>query len=392
MDHATLTRLVTEHDQQLREMRTQRPAVVTRDVQVRPAVTAEWYSGGSYSYPSQAGCTMLPVVLQQHAVSGTSATFSDKSAEPKVYAVSPIGWLPPGVSVDVAYDGVNYRIVRAPSVLHGVAASAVSAGSLEPTTPYFGASWGTVQVWSKVGAYYVPQEYDDGSDVNLTVVNNSLFPITADKFLTFHRNASNEWTVGSPVGGIDLYASQWIDPLTGSSVTRMQSPAVGYPDETSLRLAQIGSSEFLSAVAPATPDWHSVEIDEPGTYGLWFTWSGHVAAFSPIAEGTCMFRAVPQYKTPGGSWTGWTNNGYDCGRPLWSLYKYTLTAYPTLMSYSHGNTGATIHRILDLDAGSKLRFIYQVDSVQPSGNSALVYVGTSIPQRCDARLSVVKLR
>lgn len=171
------------------------PIYTTRPV---PAKTAEWYddaSGGSYSYPTQSEGEWLPIILMRPTESDGTITWNECTSNPDRYAISPMGWLPPDTRVEVVYDGTNHRIVRAPTVLHGVSTGGITAADWNGADEY-GLGTGTVQIWRRTSAgTYEPQAYEDSDPVEMDWYNTSDVAVGASKFLTAEINADNEWIV-----------------------------------------------------------------------------------------------------------------------------------------------------------------------------------------------------
>lgn len=196
MDIATLERLTLENATAIRQLREQRTAIVTRETQVRPARTSEVYAGGLYSYPASPA-DYLPIVFTDHAVSGTTTTWTDRSSTAIASAISPFGWLPPELDVWVAYDGRRWRIIRIPPLLHGVASTELSAAAWASGCATYTFGYGNVQIWRQNGTsgVYAAQEYADGDPVLLPVKNLGTGEVEADTMLMLGINADNEWVV-----------------------------------------------------------------------------------------------------------------------------------------------------------------------------------------------------
>jgi len=158
----------------------------------RPAITAE--TEDDPSYPAYAaGEADLPVITLDPHELGTPAAWDERMEHPEITAASRI-WYPPGCPVEIAYDGLRWRIVRGPSLLHGVASSAIPTAAWNVDCDEYTLGSATVQVWHKSGSVYVPQEYSDNDPVEMTFKNVSA-AVESCKLLVAQDNADGEWVV-----------------------------------------------------------------------------------------------------------------------------------------------------------------------------------------------------
>jgi len=193
-----------------------REAATVRDRQVRLARTAE--ESGGY-YPTQPSGE-LPIVFLDCVLAGDSEDldYTARSANAQVRALSPVGWLPPDVEVEVTLQGSLYRIVRAPATLVGKCTADIAAADgwvsgsgyyyTGATCDEYEVSRNTVQIFRKVSGYgltdaYVQQRYSNNDAVTMQWANISDLAVTANKLLIATRNADNDWMVTvEPCGGI----------------------------------------------------------------------------------------------------------------------------------------------------------------------------------------------
>jgi len=75
----------------------------------RPAITAE--TDGEPSYPADAaGEADLPVITLDVHELGAPAPWDERTEKPEITAASR-EWYPPGTDVDIAFDGVRWRVI-----------------------------------------------------------------------------------------------------------------------------------------------------------------------------------------------------------------------------------------------------------------------------------------
>lgn len=178
-----------------------RPQLATF-LQTWPAETREAYDG-TYSYPgpTDTDSDQLPVVTLGAELVAGAVTWTDRSEHPVITAWSPVGWLPPGTRVEIGWDGRRYRIVRAPTRLHGRNAAAISSAGWGSYLGYSDAcrqltmGTGTIHVFTESSAgVLVPQYYQGGAAVEMPVYNTSQ-AVTANKLLTVDQDRHNRWVV-----------------------------------------------------------------------------------------------------------------------------------------------------------------------------------------------------
>jgi hypothetical protein len=193
-----------------------------------PAVTAEWStvtstttsttttSGGEatpapydpyLSYPEwgDPDADLLPVKFRAWELDDDDeeVTWTDRSPEPRVKAVSPVGWLPPDTPVEVAYDGQRYQICESPHHLHGIACCQIPAATLTGHTWTLGR--GTVAVVRETSpGVYEPQRWVDGTAVTMEFCNAEPVAIAAGDVLTAHQNADLEWIARRDANGTSI--------------------------------------------------------------------------------------------------------------------------------------------------------------------------------------------
>jgi len=169
-----------------------RNAELQTAVLIRPGVTAE--TGDDPSYPAYAaGEADLPVITQDVHDVGSLAAWTDRYTTPLIAAATRI-WYPPGCPVEIAHDGKRWRIVRGPSLLHGVASTAIGTAAWNVDCDEYTLGSATIQVWYKSGSVYVPQEYSDSDPVEMTFKNVSA-AVESCKLLVAQDNADGEWVV-----------------------------------------------------------------------------------------------------------------------------------------------------------------------------------------------------
>lgn len=166
------------------------------------AITAEEYAESGHGYVSTSRVD-LPIIFHTWEEVDGVLTLTPQSTYALYRAVSPYGWLPPGVPVDVIMQNDRYLILRPPAMLHGVAASEIPTAEWGEDYPYvegdacteytFGQS-SYVQIWHLVDGVYVPQEYSNGDPVTMTWYNQSA-AVSPYKLLTAAINTKNEWVV-----------------------------------------------------------------------------------------------------------------------------------------------------------------------------------------------------
>lgn len=172
---------------------------------VRIAKTAEAYDEDeeTYSYPAFDE-RYLPIVFQTVTIDQYGAlTYEDDTANPEDYAYSPMAWYPPGCIVEVVFDGDEYRIIRGPTSLFGVATGYdISAAEWNEDGDEYTLGTGTVSVWTLQGSVYKVLKYQDDSEVEMTFKNISDVAVAQDKLLLATLHADGQWIVTvEPCGG-----------------------------------------------------------------------------------------------------------------------------------------------------------------------------------------------
>jgi len=190
---AQLEELVETMRQDLHQLR-RRGASVVHPPPVRWVRTAETAAG----YPA-IGQVELPIMFLDAAVAvgGESITTTNGSANARITAVSRFGWLPPELDCEAVWDGVHWRIISTPPLIHGYLDTELEAAEWNYDCDEYtlgGSENLHVYRLDDYTGTYQPQYYSSGSEVYLPV-KNSADAVAENKLLTVGINSDGEWTV-----------------------------------------------------------------------------------------------------------------------------------------------------------------------------------------------------
>ena len=178
------------------------------------ARTCERYG---YTYPSYIspvrGDRRLPISYQRYTVDsygGLTWTDFQDSADADAVAISPPGWFPPRVKVELTHDQSRWRVSGWPEHLYVVPVAAIDAQTCTLTggygdTPRYtpGRGDARVYIYDPVTRDYVLQLYNDNTPVVVEIVNTSCEDTGTDSLIA-HLNRDEEWTVEDRAAADDL--------------------------------------------------------------------------------------------------------------------------------------------------------------------------------------------
>ena len=144
--------------------RARRRPEVTRPLAARIAETREPETG-LYPRHNSSTADQLPVVTLDGDNGGGPVAWSDRSEYPKITAFSPFGWLPPRTRVEIAWDGRQWRIIRAPGTLVGYSVADIAGSSTDRCAKTATLGSGLVQIAKRENGQYVGQYYANGAKV-----------------------------------------------------------------------------------------------------------------------------------------------------------------------------------------------------------------------------------
>lgn len=87
-----------------------------------PAITKDlgaYYPAYDYPEPGDDDEDQLPVIMLDHRIEDGVLDWRQRTPEPRIIALSRVGWLPPDTDVEVAWDGKRWRIFWADAGLRG---------------------------------------------------------------------------------------------------------------------------------------------------------------------------------------------------------------------------------------------------------------------------------
>lgn len=87
-----------------------------------PAITKDlgaYYPAYDYPEPGDADEDQLPVIMLDGRIENGVLDWRQRTPEPRIIALSRVGWLPPDTNVEVAWDGKRWRILFAWGLVGG---------------------------------------------------------------------------------------------------------------------------------------------------------------------------------------------------------------------------------------------------------------------------------
>jgi hypothetical protein len=261
MDLPTTYKQLQEVRDEVRGRRRQRAPIASRESQVRPAVTKEWFdaeasgSGEEYSYPKYdaSDADQLPIVFLEPDVT-TGVAWDPRSAHPKCKALSPVGWLPPETRVEVAYDGRRWRIVRSPTTLVGYSKQDIPGASVDRCAGIATMGGGQVQLATRSkNGEYTEQKYHDETPVLAQWENWCGETVYADDLVVANQDRDNAWLIETCCNcGEDISCPSSSPPSSSPPSSSPSSPSSSSSPPSSSPSSPSSSSSPPSSSPPSS--------------------------------------------------------------------------------------------------------------------------------------------